>query len=90
MAATVVQNVQGTVRLGDDAKDVLALIDRLGRQDSVSLSSAVHELEDPEAPSPRKVAAKARLKTFLSQLGARAEDAAFTLLEKYIESKFHI
>jgi hypothetical protein len=88
--ATVIQDVQGTVHLGEQAKDVLALIDRLGGLETVSLRSAVHELEDPEAPKPRKAAAQARLKTFLSQLGAKAQDAAFSILEKYIESKLGI
>jgi hypothetical protein len=40
--------------------------------------------------TPRKAAAKAKLKAFLGQLGAKAQDTAFALLERYLESKLGI
>jgi ATPase family associated with various cellular activities (AAA) len=87
METTVVQNVQGDVYLGNNVRDVLAMIGRLGGQETMALRSAVHTLEDPEIPAPRKSAAKAKLKSFLSYLGTKAQDSAFAILEKYLESK---
>ncbi len=54
--------------LGAQAKDILALIDRFGGQDTAALKTAVHELEDQDAPLTAGSAAKLELKSFLTSL----------------------
>jgi hypothetical protein len=85
--STIVQNVQGEVHLGPQAKEILALIDRFGGDDPVALRSDVHEFEDPDAPPDKRSAAKRRLKKFLDQLTETARDVGVDLLTKYLESK---
>jgi serine/threonine protein kinase/transcriptional regulator with XRE-family HTH domain len=87
MEQTIIEHVQGTVNLGAQAKEILALIDRFAGYAAPALTTAVHELEDPDAPPASRKAAKIKLKEFLAQLGGKIEDIALSVLEKYIESK---
>jgi hypothetical protein len=87
MESTIIQNVQGVINLGPQAKEFLALISRFGGQEATTLESAVYELEDPAAPPSNKSVAKRRLKKFLSQVAGTAHDVAVDLLEKYLESR---
>jgi len=51
------------------------------------LQSAVYELEDAEAPKPKRSAAKRQLKQFLAQVALAAKDVGTELLAKYLEGK---
>jgi hypothetical protein len=85
--STIIQNVQGTVHLGPQAKELLALIDRFGGQEAPLLEAAVHEMEDLDVPLANRSAAKQRLKKFLGQVAGMAHDVGIHLLEKYLDSK---
>jgi anti-anti-sigma factor len=87
LESTIVQNVQGVVYLGSQAKEILALIDRFGGDDKAVLRSDVYELEDADAPRANRSAARRRLKNFLSQLVGTVHDVGLPLLEKYLEKK---
>jgi len=87
MQSTIIQNVQGTVHLGVQAKELLALIERFGGNETATLESALHELEDTDAPAAAKSAARRRLQKFLSRLTGPVRDVAIDLFEKYLESK---
>jgi hypothetical protein len=84
---SVFHNVQGSVHLGPEAKDLLALIERFGGGNRVKLESAVHELEDSSARPEMRLRARQRIKGFLlrhtPEIGAFARDLAL----KYLESK---
>jgi len=83
----VVQNIQGTVNLGPQAKQLLELIAQFGGSQTLALVASVHELEDSETPIARRNAAKRRLRNFVNQLIGVARDVAVDTLEKYLESK---
>ena len=85
--STVVQNIQGTTNISPEAKELLGLVEQFGGQNTTVLESAVHELEDQDARLSDRLGAKQRLKGFLIQLGGKVEDAALTILQRYIESK---
>ena len=87
MESTIIQNVRGTVHLGPQAKELLALIERVDGKEAAELESAVYEVEDEDARPANRSAAKRRLQSFLSQLGDAARDVGIDLLEKYLESK---
>lgn len=86
----IVRSVQGTVNLGPRPKELLDLIERFGGADATALQSAVHELEDQDAPTEKRSAAKRRLMKFLGQVAEGARDVGFDLLKKYLESKIGI
>ncbi|MEE1805625.1 hypothetical protein [Streptomyces sp. BE133] len=88
--STIVQNVQGTVHLGPEAKELLSLIERFGGDDAQTLESAVHEVEDDDARLAERLGAKQRLKAFLARNREAAEGVAVGALLKYLESKFGI
>jgi anti-anti-sigma factor len=87
MESTIIQNIQGVVNLGPQAKELLALIDRFGGAEAASLQSDVHELEDDDAPSASRSAARRRLKKFLGDLAGTVNEVGLSLLEKYLEMK---
>lgn len=87
VGSAVVQNIQGTTNISPEAKELLSLVERFGGQNTSVLASAVHELEDQDARVSDRLGAKQRLKGFLIQLGGKVEDAALTILQRYIESK---
>jgi hypothetical protein len=85
--SAVVQNIQGTVNLGTQARELLELVNRFGGQEAADLQAAVHELEDPNGRPANRMDAKQRLRTFLVQLGGKVEDAALTALMAYLQTK---
>jgi len=90
VTGNVIQNVQGTVNLGPEAKDLLALIGQFGGAKTVDLESAVHELEDPDARSQDRLAARQRLRRFLSSLGTQAVGMSLSTLHKYLEQRIGV
>ena len=84
---TVVQGVQGTLDLNQEAKELLHLVGQFGGPDAPTLESAVHELEDADARQADRLGAKQRLKGFLFKLGGKVEDTALVTLQRYVESK---
>jgi hypothetical protein len=88
--STIIQNVNGTINLGSQAKELLALIESYGGEAANSLRTAVYEIEDENAPPAQRRAAKKRLKEFLRQVRVTARDVAIDLFEKYLESKMGI
>jgi hypothetical protein len=88
MEQTIIEYVQGTVNLGVQAKQIIAIIDRfVPHPDAAPLITAVHELEDPDSPTGSRKSAKAKLRKFFIDLSGKVEDAALIILEKYLESK---
>jgi hypothetical protein len=87
VSGAVIQNVQGTVNLGPEAKELLRLVGQFGGQDTAVLESAVHELEDRNARVSDRLGARARLKGFLIQLGGKIEDTALAVLQNYVQTK---
>ena len=88
--STVTQNIQGTINLGAQAKELMDLVSRFGGQETTTLESAVNEFEDPAARSDNHVRAKQRLRKFLVQLAGKVEDATLAALMKYLETKVGI
>ena len=90
VAGNVIQNLQGTVNLGPEAKDLLALIGQFGGAKTADLESAVHELEDPDARSHDRLAARQKLRRFLSSLGTQAVGMTMSTLHKYLEHRMGV
>lgn len=88
--STVLQNIQGTVNLGPEPKQLLELIQQHGADETGELESAVLELEDPDARPADRLTARQRLKAFLGRMGTAVEETAITALQKYLESKLSI
>ena len=86
-ASTIIQSVQGEVNLSPQAKEMLALIDEYGGEETAVLKSAVHEFEDRDARPAHRSDAKNRLKRFLRQVGATAHVVGVDLLSKYVEAQ---
>lgn len=87
MEGTIIQNVQGTVHLGPQVREILEFIEEYGGQQTWLLKSLLYDLEDQGAPSEARSAAKQRLKKFASGLAGSVRDLGIELLEKYLESK---
>ena len=87
MEQTVIESVQGTVHLGAQAKEILTLIGQFAGQAAPVLTTAVHELEDPDAEPGSRRTAKAKLKQFLTQLAGKVEDAVLIVAEQYLASR---
>ena len=85
--STVIQNIQGTLNLGVEAKRLLDLIQRFADQDSDLLQNAVYELEDTQAPPNARAKAGTRIKAFLRQIPSTAGNIGVDLLEKYLEHR---
>ncbi|MGH3296071.1 MAG: effector-associated domain EAD1-containing protein [Trebonia sp.] len=91
MTYTVIENVQGTVNLAPEAKELLSLISRFTTGDATqTLQNSVHELEDLQAPQPARTTATQNLKKFLSDLSGKLPDAAMSVLVAYIETKLGV
>ena len=85
--STIIQNVEGSVNLQPQAREILELVNRFGGRETGVLKSAVYELEDTDAPTESRSDAKRKLKQFLGQLADAARDIGVDLLEKYLEHK---
>lgn len=90
LVGNAVQDVQGTVNLSPEAKDLLALIEEYGGGKASDLESAVHELEDTDAPKRDRLAARQKLRRFLSTVATQASGMALTTLHKYLEQRLGI
>ncbi|MEU1705047.1 hypothetical protein ABZ478_06525 [Streptomyces sp. NPDC005706] len=90
LQGSVVQNIQGTVNLGAEAKELLELISTHGGDNAASLETSVHELEDPDARQADRLSARAKLSAFLLRLGGAIESASIAALQKYVESKLGV
>lgn len=86
----VVQSVAGNLNLGAQARELLDLVATYGGDSRDLLESAVHELEDEEAPGVDRLAARARLKRFLADVGNRGLNIGTAVLQKYVEHKVGI
>ena len=86
----VIQNVGGTVNLDPGAQELLCLIDQYGQDQAVGLTSAVHELEDPDAPVAKRRTAKKLLAKFVNRIGDSVQGVATELLTRYLETKVGI
>jgi hypothetical protein len=84
---TVVQNIQGTVHLNPNAKELLSLIEMYGGSQSTELVSAVHEMEDTQARPEERLEARQRIKVFLTRLGGKLGESALSVLQAYVENK---
>jgi hypothetical protein len=87
---TVLQGVQGTVNFGPEASELFALIGRFGEDQAAELESALHELEDDDARSSERLAAKQRIKMFLLNLSGKVGDAAVDVLKTYVEKRIGV
>lgn len=87
VTGSVVQSIAGTVNLGPEATELLHLAAVFGGGERGQLETAVHELEDVGARAPQRVAARARLKRFLADLGNRGLGIGLDVLQKYVEHK---
>ncbi|NVN55490.1 hypothetical protein FLM52_06760 [bacterium Scap17] len=83
----VSQEIYGDQHIGPEAKEILDLIQKYAGERSTELSSAVHEVVDPDAPKADRLSAKQKIKGFLYQVGRKGSDVAIDLLQKYIESQ---
>ena len=87
---SVIQNIAGTVSLGAEAKELLALIAIHGGFERTQLETAVHELEDEGARGDNRVTARGRLKRFIADLSNRGVGVGLDVLQKYVEHKIGI
>ena len=83
----VSQEIYGDQHIGPEAQEILDLIQKYAGERSTELSSAVHEVVDPDAPKADRLSAKQKIKGFLYQVGRKGSDVAIDLLQKYIESQ---
>lgn len=91
MTHTVIENVQGTVNLAPEARELLSLISRFAVGEATQiLQDSVHELEDLQAPQPARTTATQNLKKFLFDLSGRLSDAAMSVLVTYIDTKLGV
>lgn len=90
VAGPIVQNIAGTINLGAEAKDLLALAATFGGSERTQLETAVHELEDEGARGAERVAARGRLKRFLADLGNRGLGVGLDVLQRYLEHKIGV
>lgn len=65
---SIMHYFQGTAHVASDAQQVLDLIDRVGTPEAEALKTAVHQVEDAEAPSTRRRAALRLLERFRDRL----------------------
>ncbi|MFJ5609302.1 hypothetical protein ACIQCJ_07945 [Streptomyces sp. NPDC093221] len=88
--STVLQNIQGTVQLGVEARQLIELARQYGGAERGELESAVHELEDQDARTVDRFGARQRLKGFLRKITTTVESAALGALQAYLESKLSV
>ena len=83
----IAQEIRGNQHIGQEAQQLLELIQKYGGSQSRELASSVHELEDESAPKPGRLNAKQRLKKFLIDIGGKVGDVALGVLQSYIEKQ---
>ena len=82
-----IDNIQGTVNFGSEARQLLALINQYAGAQAGPLLTALHEVEDPGIPANERVTAKKKLTSFLTGLAKRLPDVGIDLLEAYLKRK---
>lgn len=90
VTGSIVQNIDGTVNLGTEAKQLLELAATFGGHERAQLETAVHEMEDDGARGAERLAARGRLKRFLADLGNRGLGVGLDILQRYIEHKIGV
>lgn len=83
----VAQEISGLAQLTDSDKTLIHLFKQHGGEKAAELTSALQELNDDSAPKPGRVTAKQRIKQFLLATADKAGDAAFGVLQAYVEKK---
>ena len=87
LESTIVQNSKASLISARRPRRFCSLIDRFGGDDRYLWRSAVHEIEDVDAPPANRSAARRRLTKFLGQLAGTVQEVGLDLLEKYLESR---
>lgn len=88
ITGTVVQNLDGTVNLGTDARVILDLIRaHPDLCDDDDYEGALHELEDEDAAMPDRVTARAKLKRLMGRLSDEVPGLVLGTAQRYIEAK---
>jgi hypothetical protein len=83
----VAQEVSGTQNFGLEARQLIELVKLHGGSRTVELTSAVYEIEDPDANQADRLSARHKLKTFLYKAAEKTGDIALGVLQSYIEKK---
>ncbi|MNI83352.1 hypothetical protein D3C73_1401460 [compost metagenome] len=86
----VAHEVSGTQNFGVEAGQLMEFVKLYGGSRTNELTSAVFEIEDPDANQADKLAARQKLKSFLYKTAGKIGDVAFGVLQTYIESKLGI
>lgn len=83
----VAHEIRGEANVGPRGEELLALVAKYGKEQSVELASAVHEISDPGVSRTEKVTAANKIKAFLYNLAPEASKAGLNLLQAYIQHK---
>lgn len=82
------KEISGTVNLVPDAKKLLETIEEYAKEaDKSDLSSAVHELTDPNVKKTDRITAKHKLKAFVISVGSKVGDVATGVFQTFLESQ---
>lgn len=84
------EEIHGNQRFTEEDKQILDLIHKHGDDKAQDLETAMHEIADKGVDSKDRLSAMRRVKTFLTILGTRTGDMAFSILQKYIEHRIGI
>lgn len=83
----VAQEVSGNTQITREAAQLLEAIQVHAGAHAADLTSAVHELIDPDARKEDRLSAKQKLKSFLIGAGKKIGDVAAGVLQAYIEKQ---
>lgn len=83
----VAQEIIGDQHIGPDAKSLLDIIEQYGSDKKVELTSAVHELVDPNVKKTDRITAKQKLKGFILPLGSKIGDIGMGMIQSFIENQ---
>ncbi len=87
MNGIVAREIRGEANVGPRGEELIALVEKYGRENSVELASAVHEISDPSIARAEKVTATNKIKAFLYRLAPEASKAGLNILQAYIQHK---
>jgi hypothetical protein len=83
----VSHEIRGNANIGPRGEELLALIEAHASDQSMQLSSAVHQLSDPNLPQAERLTASSKLKAFLYKVAPEVSKAGLNVLQAYIEHK---
>lgn len=83
----IASEIHGNQHFQPEHHQLLELIQRHGGAQAKQLETAVYEIADKGVEQVDKLRAKQKLKAFLMAAGKKSSDVAFSVLQKYIESK---